>query len=128
MEVVLHHNIVTAFMLGKREREIAVRTWELSPGEGGILRHCECEKGEACAADGMVIRPSDYQSIEKQLHDEFLAFAAEYNLPPQKIAYNRLSPLTREPYRVPKYELLGLWKSEEALAEARETFARLYWK
>lgn len=128
MEVVLHHNIVTAFMLGKREREIAVRTWELSPDEGGILRHCECEKGEACAANGIIIRPSDYQSIEKQIHDELLGFAQEYNLPPQKIAYNRLSSLTKEPYRVPKYELLGLWKNDEALAEARDTFARLYWK
>jgi hypothetical protein len=128
MEVVLHHNTVTAFMLGKREREIAVRTWELAPGEGGILRHCECEKGEECAADGIIMRPSEYLSIEKQIQNELLAFAEEYNLPPQKIAYNRLSSLTGVPYRAPKYELFGLWKSEEALTEARETFARLYWK
>lgn len=128
MEVVLHHNTVTAFMLSKREREIAIRTWELSPDEGGILRHCECEKGEQCAANGMVLRPSVYQSIEKQIHDELLAFAEEYHLPPQKITYNRLSSLTREPYRVPEYELFGLWKNDEALTEARNTFARLYWK
>lgn len=128
MEVVLHHNTVTAFMLSKREREIAIRTWELSPDEGGILRHCECEKGEQCAANGMVLRPSVYQSIEKQIHDELLTFAEEYHLPPQKITYNRLSSLTREPYRVPEYELFGLWKNDEALTEARNTFARLYWK
>ncbi|MBK8984933.1 MAG: hypothetical protein IPM39_02450 [Chloroflexi bacterium] len=128
MEVVLHHNAVTAFMLGKREREIAVRTWKLTPGEGGILRNCECEKGEACPASGVVIRPFELQYIEKQIRDELLAFAEEYDLPPQKIAYNRLSSLTREPYRVAKYDLFGLWKNEAALTEARDTFARLYWK
>jgi hypothetical protein len=128
MEVVLHVNSVAAYLLGKRDREIAVRTWELVPQEGGILRNCECEKGESCRANGMVVRPFEPHTIEKQLRDELAAFAEEYSLPPQKIHYNRLSSLSREPYSVPRFELFGLWKNEAAITEARDTFADLYWK
>lgn len=128
MEVVLHVNTVAAYLLGKRDREIAVRTWELVPQEGGILRNCECEKGELCRANGMVLRPFTSSEIEKQMHDELAAFAEEYGLPPQKIHYNRISSLNREPYPTPRFELFGLWKNEEALTEARDTFAKRYWK
>jgi hypothetical protein len=128
MEVVLHVNSVAAYLLGKRDREIAVRIWELVPQEGGILRNCECEKGESCRANGMVIRPFEPHTIEKQMRDEVTAFADEYSLPPQKIHYNRLSSLSREPYSVPRLELFGLWKNDAAITEARETFASLYWK
>jgi hypothetical protein len=128
MEVVLHVNAVAAYVLGKRDREIAVRIWELVPQEGGILRNCECEKGELCRANGMVIRPFTSSEIEKQMRDELAAFAEEYGLPPQKIHYNRISSLNREPYLVPRFELFGLWKNEEALTEARDTFAKRYWK
>lgn len=128
MEVVLHVDAVAAYLLGKRDREIAVRVWELVPAEGGILRNCQCEKGESCQASGMVIRPSESRYIKRQMRDELAAFAAEYDLPPQKIHYNRLSSLSGEPYSVPRFELIGLWKNEEAIREARDTFARLYWK
>ncbi len=128
MEVVLHVNTVAAYLLGKRNREIAVRIWELVPQEGGILRNCECEKGELCRANGMVIRPFTSREIDKQMHDELAAFAEEYSLPPQKIHYNRLSSLSREPYSVPRFELFGLWKNEATITEARDTFAQLYWK
>lgn len=128
MEVVLHVNAVAAYLLGKRDREIAVRIWELAPQEGGILRNCECEKGESCRANGMVIRPFEPHTIGKQMRDELAAFAEEYGLPPQKIHYNRLSSLSREPYPVPRFELFGLWKNEAAITEARDTFAHLYWK
>jgi hypothetical protein len=93
MEVILHHNAVAAYMLGKRDREIAIRTWELAPGEGGILRNCQCEKGDSCRATGMVLRPADSQLIEQQMQRELTAFAIEYGLPPKKIHYNRLSAL-----------------------------------
>ena len=128
MEVLLQYHQVTAFMLGKRDREIAVRHWELVPSEGGILRNCDCEKGELCTANRMVIRPSESRFIEKQIRDEILAFADEYSLPPAKINYNRLSSLNGEPYQVSKFQLFGLWKNEEALTEARDRFAQLYWR
>ncbi len=125
MEVILHHNAVAAYLLGKRDREIATRVWELVPEEGGILRNCTCEKGAACRADGMILRPFEVRFIEKQMKDELAAFAAEYYLPLSKIHYNRLSSLNGQPYGVGRFELFGLWKNEEALAEARAAFARL---
>lgn len=128
MEVVLHVDFVTAYLLGRRDREIAVRVWELTPEQGGILRSCECEKGASCQADGMVIRPYESQHIETQMHDELVAFALEYGLPPKKIHYNRLSSMGGEPYSVSRFELRGLWKNEEAITEARDTFSRRYWR
>jgi len=127
MELVLHHSTVAAYVLGKRGREIAVRIWELIPGEGGIVRNCQCEKGEACQANGVILRPFASDAIGKQMRDELAAFAAEYGLPPKKMYYYSLSPLSGEPYLVDRFKLLGLWKNEEAITEARDTFARLYW-
>ncbi len=128
MEVVLNSEVVAAYLLGKKEKEIADRFWELNIREGGILQNCTCEKGESCQANGIIIRPSETRSIEKQIHDELVAFAEEYGFPPKKIKYNRLSLWTGEPYPVSGFELFGLWKDEKALDEARKTFARLYWK
>lgn len=125
MEVNLHPHAVAAYMLGKREREIAVRIWELAPNEGGILRNCQCEKGASCQADGMILRPADGQLIEQQMQRELATFAEEYGLPPKKIHYNRLSSLNGEPYSVGRFGLFGLWKDEAALNTAREVFARL---
>ena len=125
MEVLLHYNSVTAYMLGKHDREIAVRIWELAPEHGGILRNCHCEKGKSCRADGMVLRPLANSYIETQLRTELAAFAEEYQLPPQKIHYNRVSALNGEPYGVKRFNLFGLWKNEAALSDARERFDRL---
>ncbi len=127
MDVILHYNAVAAFLMGKRNRKIATRTWELDSDEGGILRNCECEKGDLCKADGIIIRPFESQHIEKQLQDELIAFAKEYQLPFKKIQYFQTSSLSSEPYSVAKFKLSGLWKNEEALTTARDTFARIYW-
>jgi hypothetical protein len=75
----------------------------------------------------MVLRPFAYHEIEKQMHNELTALAEEYGVLPKKMHYNRLSPLSGEPYTA-KYKLFGLWKNEEAIMEARDTFARLYWE
>jgi hypothetical protein len=127
MEIILHPTTVAANLVGKRGREIAVRIWELMPEEGGIIRNCQCEKGDACQADGMILRPHDWEPIENQMHAELAAFAEEYGLPPKKMHYNRLSPLSGEPHPVTQFKLFGLWKNEEAITEARDTFADLYW-
>jgi hypothetical protein len=126
MEVVLHPTTIAAYILAKREREIAVRVWELIPEDGGIFRNCQCEKGDACQANGMILRPFTSDTIEDQMHVELFAFAEEYGLPLKKMHYNRLSPLSGEPHTAP-YKLFGLWKNEEAITEARDTFAELYW-
>ncbi|MCP4358151.1 MAG: hypothetical protein GY796_09080 [Chloroflexi bacterium] len=127
MEVILSPTAVAAYLIGKRGHQIAFRVWELDPDEGGILRNCECEKGDACQAGGIIIRPFESRYLEKQMRDELTAFAEEYGLPTKKIHYNRLSSLNNEPYPVAKFGLFGLWKNEEVLAAARDTFSNLYW-
>jgi len=127
IEVVIYPDAVVAFLLASREREIAVRTWELNLGEG-IIRTCECEKGTACTANRMVIRPSEWEPIEEQLLKEIAAFRTEYGLPPKKISFNRVSSLDGLPFPTQSFKLFGLWKEEGALAKARAGFERIYWK
>lgn len=127
LEVVIYPDAVVAFVLASRERTIAVRTWELKPEEG-IMRSCECEKGDACTADRMVIRPSEWEPIERQILNEIAGFRQEYGLPPKKTNFNRTSSLDGMPFPVKAFKLFGLWKDEEALAKARASFERIYWK
>jgi hypothetical protein len=128
MEVVVHPNAVAAYVLASRERQIASRVWELSPNDGGIVRTCECEKGEACKANHMILRPSDWTPIETQLKQEITAFRQEYGLPDTKVKFNRVSSLDGTFFPVARFELSGLWKDKAVLDEARKKFAELYWK
>lgn len=125
MEVVLDSDVVAAYLLGKRERQVAIRVWELNPEQGGILRNCQCEKDAACKADGMILRPFPLPHIEKQIRDELTNLANEYNYPPEKINYNRLSSPHLPPYPVGRFTLFGLWKNEAVLDAARTAFDRL---
>jgi hypothetical protein len=126
--VIAYPDVVVAFLLASRERQIAVRTWELIPEEGGIIRTCECEKGAICQATGMVIRPSERQSMEQQILQEITAFRTEYGLPAKKVNFNQAFSPDSPLFPLRRFKLTGLWEDEEALDEARKTFARLYWK
>lgn len=125
MEVVLDSNAVAAYMLGKQERQMAVRIWELDPEEGGILRNCQCEKGTDCKADGIILRPFPLSHIETQIRNELTALAEEYNYPPDKINYNRFSSPHQPPLPVGRFTLFGLWKNEAILSAARIAFDQL---
>jgi hypothetical protein len=125
IEVVLDSDVVAAYLLGKRERQVAMRIWELNPEHGGILRNCQCEKGADCKADGMILRPFPLPHIEKQIRDELTNLANEYNYPPEKINYNRLSSPHLPPVPVGRFTLFGLWKNEAVLNAARIAFDRL---
>ncbi|MCP5100733.1 MAG: hypothetical protein GY943_34725, partial [Chloroflexi bacterium] len=127
LEVMVYPDAIIAFVLASREREIAMRTWTLNPEEG-ILRSCECEKGTACKADRMIMRPSDKEPIKRQLLDEIASFRQEYGLPSKKVIFNRVSSLDGQFFSVPSFKLYGLWKDEDALAQARASFERIYWK
>jgi hypothetical protein len=127
IEVVVYPSAVVAFALGSRERQIAMRTWELDPSQG-IVRTCECEKKETCAADHMIVRPPEWTPIEKLLLDEIANFRAEYGVPSRKVNYNRVSSFDGQFFPVNSFKLFGLWKDEEALAKARASFERIYWK
>ncbi len=125
IEVVLDTNVVAAYMLGKRERQVAMRIWEINPEQGGILRNCQCEKGADCEADGMVLRPFPLQHIETQIRNELTALAEEYNFSPEKINYNRLISPHLPPQPTGRFTLFGLWKNEAILNAARIAFDRL---
>jgi len=127
IEVVMYPDAVVAFVLASRERQIAMRVWELRPTEG-IICTCECEKKDACKANNMVSRPSEWQPIEDQLLQEIANFRKEYGLPPKKVGFNQVSLLDGQPVPVNSFKLFGLWKDEEALAKTRASFERIYWK
>jgi hypothetical protein len=127
IEVVVHSSAVVAFVLASRERQIAMRVWELRPAEG-LIRTCECEKKDACKANNMIIRPSEWQPIESQILQEITSFREEYGLPAKKVKFNRASLLDGPPFPMDSFKLFGLWKDEEALAKARASFERSYWE
>ena len=127
IEVIVYPDAVVAFALATRERQIAMRTWELRPAEG-LIRICECEKKDACQANNMVIRPSDREPIRAQLLQEIASFREEYGIPAKKVGYNRISSLSGQHFPIKSFELFGLWTDEAALAETRASFERIYWK
>jgi hypothetical protein len=127
IEVVIYPDAIVAFALASREREVAMRTWELRPNEG-LIRTCDCEKKDACQADGIAIRPFDRQPIRTQLLQEIASFREEYGIPAKKVGYNRISSLNGQHFPIKSFELFGLWTDEAAITEARASFERIYWK
>ncbi len=129
IEVVALPDAVVAFVLASREREIAMRVWELDPKEGGISIKCKCEKGGECEANNMVMRPSEWQPIEQQMMREITLLRQEYGLPAKKVVFNRAASAMDSDF-IPerRLEMFGLWREEWALAEARAGFDRTYRK
>ncbi len=127
IEVVVYPDAVVAFALAARERQIAMRVWELKPTDG-IICTCECEKKDVCKANNMVSRPSEWQPIEDQIRREITKFREEYGLPSKKVRFNRISSLGGQPFPMSSFKLFGLWKDKEALAKTRASFERIYWR
>jgi hypothetical protein len=128
IEVIVLPHAVVAYVLASREREIAMREWELVTKKGGISITCKCEKGVACEANDMVMRPGARQVIELQMMREITLLRQEYGLPAKKVVFNRASSIDSELYPMRGLELFGLWREEWALAEARAGFDRTYQK
>jgi hypothetical protein len=120
VEVELNQAAITAFVLYK-EREVAVRHWELTAE--GILVHCHCEKGWSCAIDGLVYRPAQADQIERQVLDMIRALAQEYQVPEKKIGFLRM--IGGQGYEERRLNLSKAWKDTEALAQALAGFERL---
>ena len=129
IEVVVVPDAVVAYVLASRERQIAMRVWELDTKEGGISIMCKCEKGGDCEANNMVMRPSEWQPIEQQMMQEITRLRQEYGLPAKQMAFNRAaSAMDSEFVPMRRLELFGLWRDKRALAEARAGFDRTYRK
>lgn len=127
IEVVVYSDTVVAFVLASRERQIAMRVWELRPAEG-VIRTCECEKKDACEANNMVLRPFDWQPIESQILQEIASFRKEYGLSSKKVRFSQVSSFDGPVFPMNSFKLFGLWKEKEAIAKTRASFDRLYWK
>lgn len=111
---------VRAFALHK-EREIAVRVWELAVD--GIGVSCRCEKGWNCRADGVSYRPAEAGQIEAQLMSLIRAFAAEYSVPEKKISFLRM--IGGRVFEEHRLNLASAWKDPETLAAAQAGFNKL---
>lgn len=106
--------VVTAFAVTSGGRDLAVRTWELTPR--GISVECACEKSPFCPADMGLIRPESAQAIEAQLEAEIAKLRQEYQVPARRVEYLLMS--RGEPTQAPRLVLHGLWKDAGALAQA----------
>ena len=126
INVLLDMESTVAYAMAARGRQVAQREWTLVVAKGGIVRHCECEKGVACRAHGIILRPMEATPIEHLMRTELEALAAEYGFPVGKLKYYRASPLSGQLYEVQKFAVIGAWKDEAVLKSARETFDRLY--
>jgi hypothetical protein len=105
--------VVTAIVLTKEAKRVAVRSWELT--QDGVLISCRCEKGGLCMADGVMLDAALGAGIEAQLRAEIARLRQEYQLSARQVAYYRMVEGARR--QVPRLELTDKWKGQrESLA------------
>lgn len=112
--------VVTAFVLTKGWKKVAVRSWALV--ENGIAITCDCEKGWGCPFDGTLLMPEDAPGIEAQIEAEVSALRQEYHVTSRRVGIKVV--MRGAPRTVPRLVLRGQWKDEEVLAAARAGFAK----
>jgi hypothetical protein len=108
---------VTAYVI-KSGRELATRTWELTPQ--GLTSWCRCEKGASCPANQIVKRPETAERIEDQLEAEVNELRREYQVPGNRVSFFQVFNNQPRPER--RLLLRGRWKHEPSLAEAQANF------
>ena len=100
-----------------RKKQIAVRSWELTPE--GIAVHCECGNW-FCQEDRLIYRPFPDEEIENQLMREIRKLMQAYHLEEQKLHFYRMRAGEWLPFR--RLALSGKWKDPAALQAARNGF------
>jgi hypothetical protein len=123
IQVIVSRDVVVAYLLASRERQLAYRAWELDVDQGIVIT-CRCEKKDDCPANDRVIWPEYAARIEKQIGSEIAKFRREYSLPPKKIHFNQLVGSSHVP--MGRLTLYGLWKDDDVLSQARASFSRIY--
>ncbi|MBI3761971.1 MAG: hypothetical protein HY260_08950 [Chloroflexi bacterium] len=118
VQIELLEPVVVAFVLAKGGREIAQRSWVL--GEAGIAVACICEKGRACRANGLLLKPEHAAGIDEQIEAEIAALRSEYHVPAGRMTVRGM--LHGNWTRLPKLKLRGHWKDDDFLGGARATF------
>jgi len=110
--------VVTAFVLTKGWKNIAVRSWELV--ENGIAVACHCEKGWGCRANNVLLLPEEAASIQAQIEAEIEALRAEYRVPSRRVSFTFDNRGTAR--SMSRLVLSGQWQDESTLAAARIGF------
>jgi hypothetical protein len=103
-----HVPVVNGFVLTKGQKQIAVRSWELT--DGGIVVTCQCEKWYRCPADGTVLEPADASGIEAQIEAQIEELRREYGISARRVFRHAI--VHGAPRQVPRVVLRGEWKME----------------
>jgi hypothetical protein len=123
LEVVVQQNpdAVIAYALASRDRQVAMRVWELR--SEGIAVFCKCELGPACDENNMLLRPVDAAGIDKQVLHAISTFRQEYGILPKKVHFIQVAAGRHVQMR--RFALHGSWKDDAVLHRARTGFDRL---
>jgi hypothetical protein len=121
IQVVVYRDTIVAYLLASRDRQLAIRAWELDVDEG-IVVTCHCEKKDDCPANDRVIWPEYPAQIEKQIGSEIAKFRQEYGLPSKKVHFNQAVGSSHVP--IGRLILSGLWKDDDVLSQVRASFSR----
>ena len=98
--------VVDAFVLTKGQKQIAVRSWELT--RDGIVITCRCEKGWRCPVNRTLLEPADSFGIEAQIEEQIEALRQEYGISARRVF--RRAVVHGAPRQVPRVALRGEWK------------------
>ena len=100
--------VVTAFVMPKGKKPIAVRSWELT--DAGIEVTCECEKWYRCPANGTLLEPADSSAIEAQIEAQIEELRREYTVSSRRVF--RHAVVRGASRQVPRIVLRGAWKKK----------------
>ena len=110
--------VVNGFVLTKGQKQIAVRSWELT--DEGIVVTCQCEKGWYCRVNGTLLEPADVSGIEAQIEEQIEYLRREYGISARRVF--RHAVVRGASRQVTRLVLRGEWRDEETLAVARANF------
>jgi len=100
--------VVSAFVLTKGQKRVAVRTWELA--REGIVVNCRCEKWYSCPVNGTVLEPADASGIEAQIERQIEELRQEYHISSRRVF--RFAQVRSAMRQVTRVGLRGEWKAE----------------
>jgi len=100
--------LVTAYVLTKGKKQIAVRMWELM--DEGIVVTCLCEKAWSCPTDGRLLEPEGPSRISAQIEAQIEDLRQEYGISTWRVFRHAI--VHGAPQQVPRVVLRGEWKMQ----------------
>ena len=112
--------VIVAFVMRSANRELATRSFRLTPE--GIDVTCTCEK-TFCPANGTVYRPADGQAITGQIKSLLAELRGEYLVPSKRTEFFFI--LGQRVRQAEQLILPPIWRDEARLSQARDGFDAL---